>query len=225
MEDNLPELFRQRTSDIEEFNPEHTLDFVVKKRGDKKRPYIFRYKGAQKCDHPHLNLVARGGNEYHCPDCNYNFQIGGVFVQPEHHGIIQAAFRIMRFVRLYGVDSLQEVWRRPIGQTDGTPHKPVLPEGMSFTDVLDALEATDSEATQEELAALRDWLWVGPKERQKQLTDLQRQADKQAAIAGKNVAKRQLKEGARGSGEETVNDKVGGTTLPDMQEPEYSPVP
>ena len=96
---------------------------------------------------------------------------------------------------------------------------------MSFTDVLDALEATDSEATQEELAALRDWLWVGPKERQKQLTDLQRQADKQAAIAGKNVAKRQLKEGARGSGEETVNDKAGGTTLPDMQEPEYSPVP
>ncbi len=195
---------------------------MVEKRGKKKRPYIFRYRGAIKCDHPQLHLVARGGNEYHCPDCNYNFQIGGVFVQPEHHGIIQAAFRIMRFVRLYGIDSLQEVWRRPIGQTDGTPHKPVLPEGMSFMDVMEALEETDSEATQEELDALRDFLWVGPKERKKQLTDLQRRGEEQSAIAGKKEAKRRLKEGASGSGKEEVSEE--GAAVPDVQEPKHSPV-
>lgn len=195
---NLPAKSRKRTSDVAEFVPEHTLDFYVGKRGKNKRPYIFRYKRAIKCDHPRLDIVARGGNEYHCPDCKYNFQIGGVFVQPEHFGIIQAGFRIMRFVRIYGMNSLGEVWRRPIGQTDGTPHKPVLPEGMSFVDVLETMEDVDSEATQEELAALRDWLWVGPKERRKQITNLKRQAKQLAESAPTQTAKAALKVGQDG---------------------------
>lgn len=181
MESSIEKVERQRTSDVAQFVPEHTLDYYVEKRGDNKRNYVFRYKGAQKCDHPRLDIIARGGNEYSCPDCNYTFQIGGVFVQPEHFGVISAAFKIMRFARRFGVDSLQEVWRRPIGQTDGTPHKPVLPEGMSFSDVLNELEAVPADATPDELAQLRDWLWVGPKERQLQLKD--EEANKAQATA------------------------------------------
>jgi hypothetical protein len=171
-----------RTSDIKEFTPEHTLDYYVERRGENKRSYVFRYKNAIKCDHPTMELTVRGGNTYLCPDCKYTFQITSAFVQPQHHLVIQAGFEIMRFAREHGVDSLQEVWRRPIGQTDGTPHKPVLPEGMSFIDVLTALEDVPADIDQEELAALRDFLWVGPAERKKQIAD--GQANERALKAG-----------------------------------------
>jgi hypothetical protein len=204
--ENLPTQSRQRTSDIDKFVPEHSLDYFIGKRGTNKRDYIFRYKKARSCDHPRLDIIARGGNQYHCPDCNYTFQIGGVFVQPEHFNVIMSMFTIMRFVRLYGTDSLQEVWRRPIGQTDGTPHKPVLPEGMSVDDVFAALDEVDSDASPEEMAALRDFLWVGPKERKKQLRDQQRQSVQLQEVASKDEAKRinRLQEGERATEDEEV---------------------
>ena len=74
------------------------------------------------------------------------------------------------------MNSLGEVLRRPIGQSDQTPHKPVLPEGMSFSDVVYALEGVDVTAEdggKKELTSLFDQLWVSEEERSKRLKALQ----------------------------------------------------
>ena len=148
-----------------DFKPEHSLDFYVKKRAGNKREYIFRYKKARKCDHPTMQIIARGGNMYRCTECNYSFQWPGAIVWPLHFTVLQGAFQIMSFVKEFGEDALEEVFRTPIGQTDGTPHKPVLPEGMSFSDVLQEMEAIDvttADGGKSTLATLLDKVWVGP---------------------------------------------------------------
>jgi hypothetical protein len=208
------ELERRRTSDKlpEEFVPEHTLDYHVERRKGNKRNYIFRYKNAQKCDHPTMKLVARGGNVYVCPDCKYTFQWPGAIVYPQHFNVIMGAFTIMNFAKEYGVDSLQEVLRRPIGQTDGTPHKPVLPEGMSFYDAITALEEIDTtteDGGKEQLAAMMEALWIGPAERKEQKRLADRQALDDKALEEKKAQKA----------------LADGTDETKAQEPEGAPVP
>jgi hypothetical protein len=151
-------------TDIVAFQPEHTLDFYIERRNGKKRNYIFRYKKAQSCDHPRMDIIARGSNFYRCQECNYTFQWPGAIVYPQHFNVIMAAFQLMNFAKEYGNDSLQEVLRRPIGQTDGTPHKPVLPEGKSFIETMELLEQinTDQGDDTGELKALLDAFWVSP---------------------------------------------------------------
>jgi len=149
---------------VEKFKPEHTLDYAVAARGERKRNYIFRYGKAITCDHPTMTLIARGGNIYRCPDCNYTFQWPGAIVQPLHHNVIMGAFTLLNFAKEFGMASMQEVLRRPIGQGDGTPHKAVLPEGMSFMDVLEELEQIDTTSPDGGAAQLRQMLddvWVG----------------------------------------------------------------
>lgn len=153
------------STQLAESKPEHSLDFYVKKRAHNKRPYIFRYKQARICDHPTMKIIARGGNMYRCPDCNYSFQWPGAIVWPLHFTVIQGLFQVMSFVKEFGEDALQEVLRTPIGQTDGTPHKPVLPEGFSFYDVLQQLEGIDvtsPDGGKSQLATLLDTVWVRP---------------------------------------------------------------
>lgn len=147
---------------LAEFKPEHTLDFHVKARGKNKRPYIFRYKKARVCDHPTMNIVARGGNIYRCPDCNYTFQWPGAIVYPLHFNVIMAAFTIFNAAKEFGQNAVEEMLRTPIGQTDGTEHKPVLPEGLSFYDVLQELEGIDvttPDGGKGQLAALMTGVW------------------------------------------------------------------
>jgi hypothetical protein len=120
-----------------------TLQYYVKARNGKKRDYIFHYGDSRTCDHPEMVALARGGNVYRCRRCNYAFHINGAYQQPLHNELILAAFVIMNFGKEFGMDSVGEVLRTPIGQHDGSQHKPVLPEGMSFTDVMSALEDVD----------------------------------------------------------------------------------
>tara|TARA_Y100000310_G_scaffold252550_2_gene259264 strand:+ start:871 stop:1515 length:645 start_codon:yes stop_codon:yes gene_type:complete len=164
----------EQKRDVVAFQSQHTLDYYVEKRADNKRNYIFRFQKAQNCDHPTMKIVARGGNIYRCPDCNYTFQWPGAIVWPQHFNVIMSAFTMLNFAKEYGLDSLNEVLRRPIGQTDGTPHKPVLPEGLSFYDTIHALEAIDTsqeDGGQQQLLALVESLWVSPQEHRKWLKE------------------------------------------------------
>lgn len=172
---------------------ENTLDYFVKARKGNKRNYVFDYGKSRTCDHPELRAVARGGVVYRCLKCNYAFHILGGYQQPLHNEVIQAAFNLLVFSREFGSDSLGEVLRRPIGQHDKSPHKPVLPEGMSFTDVLELLDTVDVTAEDggvSQMYQLLDEVWVGPKERQLQLEHDERQALQESK-------RRQPKEGVR----------------------------
>jgi len=142
----------------------NTLRFYVERRNGRKRDYIFDYGKSRKCDHASLKALARGGNVYRCLDCNYAFHINGAYQQPLHNEVILSAFTVFNFAKEFGMDSVGEVLRRPIGQSDGSPHKPVLPEGMSFMDVLEALEGVDvttPDGGDEELKELIRYLWEG----------------------------------------------------------------
>ena len=153
---------------IQEFEPEHTLDYYVEARGEKKRNYIFRYKDAETCDHPEMKIIARGGNLYRCTTCNYAHQWPGAITWPLHFTVIQGAQSILQFAKEFGASAMQEVLRRPIGTTDGTPHKPVLPEGKSFVDVLELFERVDTtveDGGKAQLESIHDMFFVGTKER------------------------------------------------------------
>ena len=161
---------------VKQTDPTNTLQFYTEARNGKKRDYIWEYGKSRTCDHPELKVIARGGIVYRCLECNYAFHITGAYQQPLHHEVIQGAFSMLLFAKEFGMNSLGEVLRRPIGQSDKTPHKPVLPEGMSFSDVVYALESVDVTAEdggKEELTSLFDQLWVSEEERSKRLKALQ----------------------------------------------------
>ena len=146
-----------KESEIQKFDPQHTLDFWLNERGDNKRPYIYDYKKSRSCDHARLEITARGGIVYECLDCNYVFHIVAAYQQPIHHEVIQSLFTVMRFVKKHGTPALQEVMRRPIGQMDDSPHKPVLPEGKSFLQtlaLLDGIDTTVEDGGRKQLAQL-----------------------------------------------------------------------
>jgi len=161
---------------VKQTDPTNTLQFYTEARNGKKRDYIWEYGKSRTCDHPELKVIARGGIVYRCLECNYAFHITGAYQQPLHNEVIQGAFTMFSFAKEFGMNSLGEVLRRPIGQSDQTPHKPVLPEGMSFVDVIYALEDIDVTATdggKEQLTSLFDQLWVSEEERSKRLKALQ----------------------------------------------------
>lgn len=149
---------------LTESQPQHTLDYFVEKRGKNKRPYIYDFHKSQVCDHPRLKIIARGGIVYRCLECNYAFHIVAAYQQPLHNEVIQSAFNIFNFAKEFGQDALAEVMRRPIGQVDGTAHKPVLPEGMAVQDVLalmDGIDVTTPDGGAQELTALLERVWAG----------------------------------------------------------------
>lgn len=144
---------------------EHTLDFYVQARDGRKRNYIYDYGESITCDHSNLKSIARGGIVYLCLDCNYTFHLTGAYQQPWHNEVIMAFFTIMGFTKEHGMDALGEVIRRPIGQMDGSPHKPVLPEGLSFLDTLKALEEVDintDDKGAKQLRVMLEQLWEAP---------------------------------------------------------------
>lgn len=152
----------------------NTLDYYIARRNGAKRNYIFDYGKSRVCDHPDMTVIARGGNVYRCKECNYAFHINGAYQQPLHNELILAAFTMMSFSKEFGMDAVGEVLRRPIGQSDGSAHKPVLPEGMSFIDVLNALEGIDVNTEDEGKAALQalvTGLWEGKDDANRELTE------------------------------------------------------
>ena len=166
--------------------PEQTLEYFIERRGGNKRNYIFDYGKSRRCDHPNLRVIARGGIVYRCLDCNYAFHIPGAYQQPLHNEVIQSAFNMLLFSKEFGSDALGEVLRRPIGQSDGADQKPVLPQGMSFVDVMQLFDGIDVNATDGGMAALHemlDELWVNPAQRQLREEDDQRQ---KRQLAGKS---------------------------------------
>jgi len=48
------------------------------------------------------------------------------------------------FVKEFGKEALEEVFRTPIGQMDGSEHKAVLPEGKTMMDILNDLDGFNS---------------------------------------------------------------------------------
>ena len=166
--------------------PEQTLEYFIKNRNGNKRNYIFDYGKSRRCDHPNLRVIARGGIVYRCLDCNYAFHIPGAYQQPLHNEVIQSAFNMLVFSKEFGSDALGEVLRRPIGQSDGSEQKPVLPEGMSFTDVMRLLDDIDVNALDGGMATLYkmlDEVWVNSEQRQLQAEEKLRQ---ERQLAGKS---------------------------------------
>ena len=155
-----------------DFIPENALQYFIERRGNKKRAYVYDYKEAKACDHPEIRALARGGIVYRCLKCNYVFHITGVYAQPLHNEVIMAAFTLLVFSKEHGSGALGEVLRRPIGQHDKSPHKPVLPEGYSFTDVLallDGIDVTTEDDGAAQLYKALDEVWVSPETRQRVL--------------------------------------------------------
>jgi hypothetical protein len=149
--------------------PGQSLDFYIKARNGRKRNYIFDYSKAKNCSHPQLVEMAIGGTWYRCTQCNYALCITSAYMQPVHNVAIGSLFNLMHFSKEFGMNSLNEVVRRPIGQLDGTLHKPVIPEGMSLNDALAALEeinVNDTDGGKEALRTLLAEVWVGPKEKE-----------------------------------------------------------
>jgi hypothetical protein len=162
-------------------NPRLGLDYFVEARNGRKRSYIYDYKKSRTCPHPNLIALNIGGNWYRCTKCNYAFDIVTAYQQPLHNLVIGGLLNAMHFAKEYGGHALGEVLRRPNGQADGSPHKPVLPEGMSFVDAIAALETVDvnsPDGGQEQLKEVLDLLWVGPKEKREQLENTRRMQKK-----------------------------------------------
>jgi hypothetical protein len=168
--------------------PEQTLEYFIERRRGNKRNYIFDYGKSRRCDHQNLRVVARGGIVYRCLDCNYAFHIPGAYQQPLHNEVIMAAFTILVFSKEFGSESLGEVLRRPIGQHDSSEQKPVLPEGMSFVDVLallDGIDVNQEDGGVGQLYKLLEEVWVNPEQRklrEKENLRQQRQLSGKSAI-------------------------------------------
>lgn len=123
-------------------NGQHPLNFKAKTRTSKK-PYIFDFHAARLCTHPVLREVVQGSHKYRCGMCNYDFWLPSATMWPAHWGPIMAALEMIKFVRDFGLEALEQVYKTPIGQYDGSEHKPVLPEGKSLLEVLQEMDDID----------------------------------------------------------------------------------
>ena len=200
--------------EVLDFMPEKTLEYYKAKRKEsgKKRDYVFDYGFSRTCDHPHLVIMARGGIVYRCRDCNYVFHITSAYQQPLHNETIQAAFTLFVFAKEFGSDALGEVLRTPIGQSDGTAHKPALPEGMSFSDVvhmLDSVDVTVEDRGAQQLYKMLDEIWVDAKSRKRREKELE----------GMNPERRpELGYGKKGKSEEEIRiANLASSDMPGLQ--------
>lgn len=168
---------------------EATLDYYVKARGSRKRNYVFDFKKARSCTHPDLHEMVVGSNFYRCMACNYSVFITGSVVWPLHFQAISGVLNLLYLAKEFGPHAVQEMLRRPIGQYDGLPQKPALPEGMTFVDAVKAMGLIDvntPDGGKGQLAAMLADVWVGPKQKAIAADDQARQA-KQLAEAKKHA--------------------------------------
>ena len=154
----------------EEEHPEHSLEYALKARGTNKRNYIFDYKKSSTCNHGSLRSLIVGSQLYRCEDCNYVFSFVAAWQQPMHHAMMQGLEISQSFVKEFGIDAALEVVHRDLGQIDGTPQKPVIPDGMTLEDtwrVFDQINVLTEDKGAGELRELYDEVWERPSQARK----------------------------------------------------------
>jgi len=183
---------------LAETSPGLALEYFIEARNGKKRNYIQDYGKSKKCPHNNLTAFSVGGVWYRCHDCNYAFDIVVAYQQPLHNLVIGGFLNALSFAKEFGGHALGEVLRRPIGQSDGTGHKPVLPEGMSFSEAVNLLESIDVNSDDGGVAALKGLLeevWVG--DEQKKIVSGKAAEREQKRLEAEAKGKPQLKAGDR----------------------------
>ncbi len=154
----------------EEEQPEHSLEYALKARGHNKRNYVFDYGYSSTCDHDTLKSLIKGMQRYRCLDCNYVFNIVAATQQPMHHVFVESIMNTQYFVKEFGLAAALEVAHRDLGQIDGTPQKPALPDGMTIEDtweLFDKVDVTAEDGGREELRELYEQMWELPSEERK----------------------------------------------------------
>ena len=153
-----------------EQHPEHTLEYALEARGANKRPYVFDYVKSKNCNHDTLKSYIKGYQRYRCADCHYVFNIVAATQQPMHHLFVESIMNTQAFVKEFGLAAALEVAHRDLGQLDGTPQKPALPDGMTIEDtweLFDKVDVTAEDEGKEELRKLYEQMWELPSEQRK----------------------------------------------------------
>ena len=153
-----------------EQHPEHTLEYALEARGTNKRNYVFNYGKSKNCNHDTLKSYIKGYQRYRCADCHYVFNIVAATQQPMHHLFVESIMNTQAFVKEFGLAAALEVAHRDLGQLDGTPQKPALPDGMTIEDtweLFDKVDVTAEDEGKEELRKLYEQMWELPSEERK----------------------------------------------------------
>jgi rubrerythrin len=153
-----------------EDNEEQSLEYALKARGTNKRNYIFDYGKSTKCNHDSLKSLVKGTQLYRCLDCNYVFSFVAAWQQPLHHLFVQGLMVSQAFSKEFGYEAALEVAHRDLGQLDGTPQKPALPDGMTLEDTWKLFDKVNVQAEDEgktELKELYEQMWELPSEERK----------------------------------------------------------
>ena len=153
-----------------EQHPERTLEYALEARGTNKRNYKFDYGESKNCNHDSLKSLVKGTQLYRCMDCNYVFSFVAAWQQPMHHAFVQGLMISQAFAKEFGYEAALEVAHRDLGQIDGTPQKPALPDGMTIEDtweLFDKVDVTAEDEGKEELRELYEQMWELPSEERK----------------------------------------------------------
>ena len=153
-----------------EQHPERTLEYALEARGTNKRNYKFDYGESKNCNHDSLKSLVKGTQLYRCMDCNYVFSFVAAWQQPMHHAFVQGLMISQAFAKEFGYEAALEVAHRDLGQIDGTPQKPALPDGMTIEDtweLFDKVDVTAEDGGREELRELYEQMWELPSEERK----------------------------------------------------------
>ena len=153
-----------------EQHPERTLEYALEARGTNKRNYKFDYGESKNCNHDSLKSLVKGTQLYRCMDCNYVFSFVAAWQQPMHHAFVQGLMISQAFAKEFGYEAALEVAHRDLGQIDGTPQKPALPDGMTLEEtwkLFDKVDVTSEDEGKEELRKLYEQMWELPSEERK----------------------------------------------------------
>ena len=153
-----------------EQHPERTLEYALEARGTNKRNYKFDYGESKNCNHDSLKSLVKGTQLYRCMDCNYVFSFVAAWQQPMHHAFVQGLMISQAFAKEFGYEAALEVAHRDLGQIDGTPQKPALPDGMTIEDtweLFDKVDVTAEDGGRQELRELYEQMWELPSEERK----------------------------------------------------------
>ena len=192
-----------------EQHPERTLEYALEARGTNKRNYKFDYGESKNCNHDSLKSLVKGTQLYRCMDCNYVFSFVAAWQQPMHHAFVQGLMISQAFAKEFGYEAALEVAHRDLGQIDGTPQKPALPDGMTVEDtwkLFDKIDVTAEDEGKEELRELYEQMWELPSEERKaRIAELH---------SKKSIERKALEEKQRAElkGEEVNTEAVGEIT-------------
>ena len=159
-----------------EQHPERTLEYALEARGTNKRNYKFDYGESKNCNHDSLKSLVKGTQLYRCMDCNYVFSFVAAWQQPMHHAFVQGLMISQAFAKEFGYEAALEVAHRDLGQIDGTPQKPALPDGMTIEatwELFDKVDVTAEDGGRQELRELYEQMWELPSgERKARIAEL-----------------------------------------------------